>query len=73
MSFKKTNIPYQETGLFSKVFTDYLEGAPGLKSFYEYIPSLKSFAEVIAKMGKYEYRSLLSHLLREYYNGILPD
>jgi len=72
MSFKKTNIPYKETGLFSKVFTDYLEGAPDLKSFYEYTPSPKVFADAMAKMEKYKYRSLLTLLLREYYERNAP-
>ena len=72
MSFKKINIPFKETGLFSKVFTDYVDGAARLKSFYVYPPSAEAFAEVIAKMKKYAYRNLLPFLLKEYYKRNAP-
>jgi len=68
MGFKRTNIPYEETGFFSKVFIDYLEGDSKLKSFYEYPPTLSAFADALKKMGNYEYpRKLLSTTLKEYY------
>ena len=73
MSFKKTNISYKETGLFSKVLMDYVDGDSKLKPFYEYTPSLKSFGEVIKKMEKYEYpRKILVDSLKEYYNRNAP-
>lgn len=72
MSFKKTNIPYKETGLFSKVLMDYVDGASYLKPFYEYAPSPKAFEGTVAKMETYKYRSPLSLFLKEYYNRNAP-
>ncbi len=73
MSFKKTNIPFKETGMFSKVFNEYMEGASNLRPFYEYLPALSSFGEAIDKMAKYEYpRKLISSTLKEYYNRNSP-
>lgn len=73
MSFRKINISYKETGLFSKVLIDYVDGDSKLKPFYEYTPSLKSFSEVVKKMEKYEYpRKVLVDSLKEYYNRNAP-
>jgi len=73
MSFKKTNISYKETGMFSKALTSYLEGAPNLKSFYEYSPSMAAFGEALKNVGKYEYpRKLLATSLKECYNRNIP-
>ena len=73
MSFKKINIPYKETGLFSKVLIDYIGGASHLKPFYEYTPSVKDFAEAIKNAGNQHIsRKELSTYLKEYYNRNAP-
>ena len=73
MSFKKTNISYSDTGLFSKVLIDYVSGASSLKPFYDYTPAVSSFADVVKKLESYNYdRKLLSSTLKEYYNRNAP-
>ncbi len=47
MSFKKTAISFEETGLFSKVFTDYIKGESYLHPFYQYQPTLAGFKKAI--------------------------
>jgi bacillithiol biosynthesis cysteine-adding enzyme BshC len=47
MNFKKTTISFEETGLFSKVFTDYIKGESYLDPFYTYKPTLAGFKKAI--------------------------
>src|ERR1700761_6499733 len=47
MSFKKTTISFEETGLFSKVFTDYIKGESYLDPFYTYKPTLAGFKKAM--------------------------
>ncbi len=73
MSFKKTNISYKDSGLFSKVLMDYVGGDAKLKPFYEYTPTISSFGEAIKTVGKYDYsRKILVDSLKEYYNRNAP-
>jgi bacillithiol synthase len=73
MSYNKINVSYKETGMFSKTFTDYLDGASHLKPFYEYAPSVSAVGEVMKNMGKYRYsRKLLSSTIKDYYNRNAP-
>jgi bacillithiol biosynthesis cysteine-adding enzyme BshC len=73
MSFKKTNISYKDTGLFSKVLIDYVGGDSKLTPFYEYPPTISGFGEAVKNIGKYEYpRKLLVDSLKEYYNRNAP-
>jgi bacillithiol synthase len=73
MSYKKQNISYKETGMFSKTLTDYVDGASYLKPFYEYQPNISSFADAMKNVGKYEYsRQLLSDSLKSYYDKNAP-
>lgn len=69
MSFKKVNIPFKDTGLFSKAFIDCIEGGSDLKSFYKYAPAISSFAEVVKELEKHNYpRKVLSSSIKEYYS-----
>lgn len=43
----KTNIPYQQTGYFSKLMSDYLEGNAKLKPFYNHSFDIESFGQLI--------------------------
>ncbi len=73
MAFKKTNISYKDSGQFSKILMDYVDGDARLKPFYEYAPSLAGFGEAIKKMSGYEYqRKVLVDSLKEYYNRNAP-
>jgi bacillithiol biosynthesis cysteine-adding enzyme BshC len=49
----KTNIPYQETGYFSKLMADYLEGEDTLSSFYNESPDLNSFGKTIKRRTQF--------------------
>lgn len=44
---KKALIPYEQTGYFQKVVTDYLQGAKELASFYNFPPNISSFPQII--------------------------
>jgi bacillithiol biosynthesis cysteine-adding enzyme BshC len=48
----KTTIPYQETGYFSKLIAQYLEGKETLSSFYNESPCLESFEKTIARRAQ---------------------
>jgi bacillithiol synthase len=68
MSFKKTAISFEETGLFSKVFTDYIKGEPYLSQFYKYQPTLAGFKKAIEDRANINAdRSILVKVLKERY------
>jgi len=70
MSFKKTPVSFQETGLFSKVFTDYLKGESYLSSFYQYQPSLAGFKKAIEDRSKdNSSREVLVNVLKKKYGN----
>lgn len=49
---KKTQLPYQETGFFSKLILDYLEGKDELKSLYNQYCDIESFSTIIEQRKK---------------------
>ena len=68
MSFKKTAISFEETGLFTKVFTDYIKGEPYLSQFYKYTPTLAGFKKAIEDRANINAdRSILVKVLKERY------
>src|ERR1700756_1101215 len=70
MSFKKTPVSFQETGLFSKVFSDYLKGESYLSSFYQYQPSLAGFKKAIEDRSRDNYsREVLVNALKKKYGN----
>jgi bacillithiol biosynthesis cysteine-adding enzyme BshC len=68
MSFKKTNISFEETGLFSKVFTDYIKGESYLAPFYQYQPTITGFKKAIEdRTNQNISRDVLVKVLNEQY------
>lgn len=68
---KYVSVPYAETGYFSKIITDYLEGNDKLRPFYQHPPSIASFAEAMneKKMTATD-RSLLVSVLHAQYGDL---
>ncbi|HXP52970.1 MAG TPA: bacillithiol biosynthesis BshC, partial [Bacteroidia bacterium] len=52
MSFKKTTLSFEETGSFSKVFTDYIKEESYLTPFYQYQSTLAGFKKAIEDRSK---------------------
>ncbi len=66
-----THIPYQLTGYFSKIVTDYLEEHPDILPFYAHSVSLEGIANAIkARQSFIQDRNLLVSELHQQYNGI---
>jgi bacillithiol biosynthesis cysteine-adding enzyme BshC len=62
----KTGIDFSETGNFSKLILDYLNGNPDLSPFYKYTPALESFKKAMDDKGKETIdRPLLQAVLKE--------
>lgn len=71
MHFTATKLPYQQTGYFSKVITDYLHGEAFLKNFYEHPVSLSGIEAAMLDREKFPTdRKLLSETLQEQYKGL---
>lgn len=69
--FSAQRIPYQQTGAFSKIVLDYLEGAASLSPFYEAHPTIDGIKELIARKQKQSIdRSLLVATLNEQYKEL---
>ncbi len=70
-------IPVSETGKIQKLVKDYLDGAPSLKSLYEFEPSLDSFekAMLLKRSFPIENREVLSKSLNQQYkeSGLLNE
>lgn len=64
-------LPYKDTGYFSKIIIDYLEGADQIQPFYQYQPHLDSFKEAIAnkEFGSQQRATLVESLYSQYANG----
>ncbi|MES2591972.1 MAG: bacillithiol biosynthesis cysteine-adding enzyme BshC [Bacteroidota bacterium] len=71
MSLKKTNISLAETGQFSRLMLDYINGSDALNSFYSYKPEIKAFQQAIEDKSKENInRSILVKVLKEQYSNI---
>ncbi|NQX98978.1 MAG: bacillithiol biosynthesis BshC [Flavobacteriales bacterium] len=68
---KKTKIPYNQTGYFSKLMNDYLEEDESLKPFYNHYCDVASFENVIKERKNLSInRSVLAESLTgQYTNG----
>ena len=65
-------IPYEKTGYFSKVVSDYLSGDEQLKPFYQYPVSIEGIKESIHSRQAFNTnRTLLVQELRKQYQGIV--
>lgn len=68
---KKELIPYKETGQFSTLFCDYIEGNPQLNPFYEYSPKASSFKNAISDFEQSTHegfpRTIISNVIQRRY------
>ena len=64
-------LPYETTGYFSKIVTDYLNQSDALKPFYEFAPTLNGVKKAIAARNNIQTdRILLVNTLKAQYEGI---
>ena len=64
-------LPYESTGYFSKIVTDYLNQSDVLKPFYEFAPTLDGVKKAItARKNTQTDRVLLVNTLKAQYEGI---
>src|SRR4051812_43390304 len=70
MTDKKTKIALSQTGQFSKLMTDYINGDNSLRKFYSYEPKIELFKTVIEDKSKEKVnRKVLTEVLKEQYQG----
>ena len=61
---------YHETGAFTKIVTDYLQGAAALRPFYGFPPSADGLLKAVEKKRAQNVdRALLVRVLEEQYKG----
>jgi bacillithiol biosynthesis cysteine-adding enzyme BshC len=62
------SIPFENTGLYSKIILDYIRQADTIKPFFEYAPSMDSFREVMGnrKFTQQKRDVLVEALLKQY-------
>jgi bacillithiol synthase len=64
-------LPYESTGYFSKIVSDYLSQSPLLQPFYHHAPTLQGIQSSIAARQSFDTpRGLLVEVLKEQYAGI---
>ncbi|MFN7013449.1 MAG: bacillithiol biosynthesis cysteine-adding enzyme BshC [Bacteroidia bacterium] len=76
MALSHQTIPLSSTGLFSKLFTDYLNSSEKLNQFVAYENSLEGFKKAIVSREKFEVnRSILYNTIIQQYqkNKLLSD
>ncbi len=68
MALKTHKIPLSETGQFSTLFMDYINGEKKLDSFYTYKPAIESFGQAIEdKSREHINREVLVDVLKQQY------
>ncbi len=71
MDWISTRLPYQQTGYFSRIITDYLHGAAGLRSFYTHPVTAEGFEAALAARTAFPTdRKALVSTLQEQYAGM---
>src|SRR5664279_6610915 len=71
MNFTSKSIPYQQTGYFSRVITDYLNGSGFLRDFYNHPVSPEGIDAAIQDREHFPTdRILLVKMLKEQYAGM---
>lgn len=76
MSIYKFTLPLAETGQFSRIIQDYINGADQLQPFYKFPPERKSFRLLLDTMEEFKGdRNLLSEVITSQYqlSGINKD
>ena len=63
-------IPYSETGKFSKLVLDYVEGKDELKPFYENAFDHEGIKKTIESKSSFNYRQELFSILSEQYKSV---
>ncbi len=65
------HIPYRQTGFFSKIVIDYLNGDEKLKPFYNYAPDVAGIKQAVKDRKDFNYdRKLLVEELKNQYQGL---
>jgi len=74
MDWKSTRLPYQQTGYFSRIITDYLDHTPALAPFYAHPASPEGYKAALEARKKSSPvdRTVLVTELKQQYAG-LPD
>ncbi|HYC30076.1 MAG TPA: bacillithiol biosynthesis BshC, partial [Chitinophagaceae bacterium] len=68
MDCTSTNLPYKQTGYFTKIVADYLDRSPLLREFYEHEVTIEGLQAAIAKRKEFPTdRKLLQAELRRQY------
>ncbi len=71
MNFTSQRIPYQQTGYFSRIITDYLNGSEFLKDYYEHPVTFDGIEAAIRQRDEFPTdRSLLVKSLQDQYSGV---
>ncbi len=66
-----TQIPYQQTGFFSKIVNAYLDDEEAMRTFYQHSVTLQGLAEAIAARQAFaQNRALLVAALQQQYAGL---
>ena len=74
MDWTPHHLPYQQTGYFSKIITDYLDGAPALAPFFEHKVNPDGLkAALNARKRSPVDRKTLVAALREQYQAVDPS
>lgn len=64
-------LPYQSTGYFSKIVTDYLSQAASVQPFYTHTPDLEGIKQAIAARQQFNTpRAVLVEVLEQQYSGL---
>lgn len=71
MNCSTTQLPYSNTGYFSKVVIDYLQQSPDLRPFYEHLPDMGGIKSAISNRQQFiQERKLLVEGLQEQYKTV---
>jgi bacillithiol synthase len=68
MNCTATSIPYQQTGYFSKIITDYLDNSPALQPFFQHTANINGIKNAIEARKQFSNnRSVLVNALKQQY------
>ncbi len=73
---KFTHIPFQKTGFFSKIMSDYLEQNESIRQFYHNYPDLNGFKkQILEKQNSFQSntRNILVDVLNDQYKNIITS
>jgi bacillithiol synthase len=71
MNCTATALPYQQTGYFSKIITDYLDKNPALQPFFEHAADIDGIKNAIAARRQFaNHRLVLVEVLKQQYKAV---